>query len=435
MYGLSESFLFDGNYTQFQLANGMAVALLRAPTNTISGTLNVEVGSAHEQEGEEGLFHLLEHAIFKGGSAHFPPELAGEVIPTFGYFNAATDVNRTSYQIGILPEKLELFLQFISDLVFLPSFDPVRVERKRIMREIADDYSRPEFIDNQNYNRALFDGHPFALDVAGKRPVLNKATISDLVRIHSQSYHANNMTLILAGPLPPQTEGLIQTYFDCMPAGDNRKKELPSVRPLEERVILHREASDLVDNDSPEESSARVSLGILVPPYNSPDSHKVKMLAHALVSFTESRLFRIISDHEGLAYSIDGEYDGLYNKGLLEIRSPVYALKLKQAIDIMFREMRRLQETPIDDKELTALKDNILYKMASKLERSRHLVQAVEQYLDFGVAPINEVERMQSVTSEDIVKAATAYLPRRINDGRYVMLVRDPFYTKNSPIS
>ena len=57
--------------SQFTLANGLEVLLYpddSKPTTTVNVTY--KVGSRHENYGETGMAHLLEHMVFKGSTNH-----------------------------------------------------------------------------------------------------------------------------------------------------------------------------------------------------------------------------------------------------------------------------------------------------------------------------------------------------------------------------
>ena len=64
-------------------------------------------------------------------------------------------------------------MEYISDHVFNPRFDLERVngERERVLREIADDKSRPEYLDHIELSRLFYRGHPKGIIVLGKEEV------------------------------------------------------------------------------------------------------------------------------------------------------------------------------------------------------------------------------------------------------------------------
>ena len=67
-----------------RLANGLRYALLvnHEPKDRVSLHLNVQAGSMHETDEQQGLAHFLEHMLFNG-STHFEP---GELIKFFKYY-------------------------------------------------------------------------------------------------------------------------------------------------------------------------------------------------------------------------------------------------------------------------------------------------------------------------------------------------------------
>ena len=82
---------------EYRLANGLQVLLVpddSKPTTTVN--LTYRVGSRHENYGETGMAHLLEHLLFKGTPTH--PQRVGRIhrsavcAPT-----AATWFDRTNY--------------------------------------------------------------------------------------------------------------------------------------------------------------------------------------------------------------------------------------------------------------------------------------------------------------------------------------------------
>ena len=57
--------------TEYRLDNGLKVLLFPDPTkDTITVNITYLVGSRHENYGETGMAHLLEHLVFKGTPRH-----------------------------------------------------------------------------------------------------------------------------------------------------------------------------------------------------------------------------------------------------------------------------------------------------------------------------------------------------------------------------
>ncbi len=83
-------------FTEYKLANGLTVLLFpdaSKPTTVVNVTYRV--GSAHENYGETGMAHLLEHLVFKGTPNR------GNIMQELGrrgmHFNGSTSWERTNY--------------------------------------------------------------------------------------------------------------------------------------------------------------------------------------------------------------------------------------------------------------------------------------------------------------------------------------------------
>src|SRR6476620_10131412 len=82
--------------TEYRLENGLSVLLFPDPTKQ-TATVNVTylVGSRHENYGETGMAHLLEHMLFLGSKNH--PKTVEEFRQHGARWNGTTDVDRTNY--------------------------------------------------------------------------------------------------------------------------------------------------------------------------------------------------------------------------------------------------------------------------------------------------------------------------------------------------
>ena len=82
--------------TEYTLANGLKVLLFpdaTKPTTTVNVTYLV--GSRHENYGETGMAHLLEHMMFKGTPSI--PSVFAELGRRGMQFNGTTSYDRTNY--------------------------------------------------------------------------------------------------------------------------------------------------------------------------------------------------------------------------------------------------------------------------------------------------------------------------------------------------
>ena len=93
--GISAGACVEG-ICEYRLRNGLRVLLFPdASKPTVTVNLTYLVGSVHENYGETGMAHLLEHLLFKGTPKH--ADIPGELKKRGVGFNASTSLDRTNY--------------------------------------------------------------------------------------------------------------------------------------------------------------------------------------------------------------------------------------------------------------------------------------------------------------------------------------------------
>ncbi|HSQ72905.1 MAG TPA: insulinase family protein, partial [Rubrivivax sp.] len=102
--------------TEFRLANGLQVLLVpddSKPTTTVNVTYRV--GSRHENYGETGMAHLLEHLLFKGSPKH--PTVWAEFTKRGLRANGSTSFDRTNYfaSFSANEDNLRWYLGWLAD--------------------------------------------------------------------------------------------------------------------------------------------------------------------------------------------------------------------------------------------------------------------------------------------------------------------------------
>lgn len=416
------------NYREFQLPNGLVVALQQTPTQTIAAKLRVNWGSFNEEEGEEGYAHFLEHGIWNAGSTKYSPEQSGKIAEIFTRNNASTSPDKTVYYATTLPEFLEKWLDWTADSIFNPSLDKEKIEqeRERILREIADRKSRPAHLQTKELEEILFRGHPRAQFVGGKEETIQNATPENLHKFHQRGYIPNNMQIILVGNIPQETEELVKKYFEKYPGGKKTTKKFPPLQQLPEKRIFYHSAQDLINTNNPSQSSAHIMIACVVPPVEHPDHYSIRMLSTVLGHGEQSRLHQSISAKRGLAYHVDSDYNYRLNAGTIKITGAVTATRVEEAIDGIFEEIKKMQTEKTASSDINRIKLQIRYTLAALSETNSGHLDAIEAKLEYGITPEIFNEGFNAVTPEMVMEAANKYLPKDRETGLYVLGVRSP---------
>ncbi len=423
------SLLYE-NYKEYELDNGLVVALKKRPTKTILGKLKVNFSVYHEEENERGIAHFLEHCLVTGGSKKYNPNQVDNIISSFGSFRASTSLNEINLNVGLLPESLERWIGFVSDSVFNPRFDKQRIEgeRRRVIREIQDEESGIFSVLNKEIENKIYRGHPKEIRILGKESTINNIKKEDLIEFHSRGFHPNNMDLILVGNLNENIEEIIEEYFGSYKRGKYtrlKEEDFPFLKPFEEKLVYHEHNPSLYNKEAPEKSSAIIGFFLYGPPSISEEIYAYKILFYILGGeTTHSRLYKNVGLEKGLAYDTSANHDGSYNAGISNVRLSVPALKIQESFDAVFNEFEKLKRKGITQEELNEAKRSVKYIILYDFDSNKGYMDIIDRKFWSGDVPEDIVEKFNKVTKEDVREVANKYLPGK--DDNYVLYIEDP---------
>lgn len=194
-----------------RLGNGLRLIMLSQPgLSKAAISLRVAAGSHDEPLEYPGLAHFLEHLLFLG-SAGFAGEqrLMPFVQACGGQLNASTQAHHTDYFCEVPVQRLEDALARLLDMLAQPLFEPEAQVRERevVHAEFIARGQDSGTLIGTALGQALPAGHRFAAFQAGNRQTLavEQADFQQALRAFHQSfYRAENLTLVLLGPQPPE---------------------------------------------------------------------------------------------------------------------------------------------------------------------------------------------------------------------------------------
>ncbi|MES3024910.1 MAG: pitrilysin family protein [Pseudomonadota bacterium] len=192
--------------TEYRLPNGLKVLLLPdASKPTVAVNITYLVGSRHENYGETGMAHLLEHLMFKGTPKHadLPKEFSARGFRN----NGSTTLDRTNY--------FELFKAGDADLQWAIQMEADRMVNSHIAKKDLDTEMtvvRNEFEKNENNpfgvlvkrtQSVAYDWHNYAKSTIGNRSDIENVKIENLQAFYRTHYQPDNAVLMIAGKFDP----------------------------------------------------------------------------------------------------------------------------------------------------------------------------------------------------------------------------------------
>lgn len=295
----------------WQLANGLQILLVpdaSKPTTTVN--LTYRVGSRHENYGETGMAHLLEHLIFKGTPKH--PNVWGEFSRRGLRANGTTWFDRTNYFASFAANdaNLEWFLGWHADAMvnsFIAKKD-LDSEMTVVRNEMEMGENSPGRILYQKTLSAMYDWHAYSKDTIGARADVENVDIARLQAFYRTYYQPDNATLIVSGQFDrAKVLGWVARDFGRLP---KPRRALPRLYTLDapqdgERSVTLRRVG----------GTPLIYAAYHLPPAGHPDFAAAELLALALGDGQSGRLQKALVE-KGLAAGVGADTLALHDPGV-----------------------------------------------------------------------------------------------------------------------
>ncbi|MBF0210343.1 MAG: insulinase family protein [Desulfamplus sp.] len=372
-------FTSDPALVEGVLPNGMRYLLFKnaTPKDRVSMHLNIQAGSMHERDDQQGLAHYLEHMLFNG-STHFKPGELIEYFQSIGMMfgpdaNAQTGFFETIYDI-LLPasdkESLEKGLLILQDYAQGALILDSEVERERGV--IVAEMRERDSVASRTFKASLEFELPESL-IARRLPIGIKSVIESADRTLLKDYYdtwyrPDNMAIVMVGDFDIDlAANLIQERFSTMqpraPAA-----ELP-VNTWEshaaEEVFYHYE---------PEAGKTDVSINTVtwVPfePENV-DNFKERVLRRIGDTIVQNRLSKDVRKEDS-PFSNAGIYSGIFlqNINFTSISAQCSADKWQESLAIIEKTLRRALDYGFTEPELERVKADFILGLETAVKEA-----------------------------------------------------------------
>lgn len=351
------------------LENGIRYVILphSTPKNRISLHLNVQAGSFHETDSQQGLAHFVEHMAFNG-STHFPP---GTLIRYFqeigmsfgGDTNAHTGLGETVYHI-LLPRSdgpsLEKGLRVLSDYAGGLLFEETEIEKEKGVI-LAEKRARDsvQYRTGKALREFLFRAlRTNARPPIGEESVIRKGDRKELLDYYNTWYRPDRMVVVLVGDVDAETaKTAIARSFSAIKA---RSPE----RPVPALGRFQHRGKHFFHYGEPESGqvSTMIAAARMIPPKaDSLASRRENITLQVGEMLLRHRLSDRLSDPETpytrAVAMADIQHNQILNARIMAVSSPEnWEASLMQ----MEHELRQALTHGFSEKELARVKAEIL---------------------------------------------------------------------------
>jgi len=395
---------------RFKLENGLEVWL--APLSgfpKVAFAAAVRGGYVADPKDRPGMADLLAAAVSQGTKTRSARQIAEELQAAGGDLTATANADSMLLVTTVLNSKVDGALRVLGDVLQNAAFldEEVEIARKTAISTLEASEAEPSFLATRALYRTLFGDHPYSI-TSPTRDSLAKTTAADLRTEFSQRFRPERTIFIAVGDFDEASlTAAIRANLGSWRA--NAAAPMPSVeKPAQSfaRAVVY----------VPRAGSVQTALyfGTLGP--NRADSdYAAARVANAIYGgMFGSRLITNIREDKGYTYSPGARLTALRETGVLVTRADVRNEVTGASYNEISYELNRMATTAPEKQELESAKRFLNGSLALQLQSRESVARALATLWISDLPPeeLGEQSRkIESVTLEDVEKAARKYFP------------------------
>lgn len=405
--------------SEYRLENGMRVLLFPDPSKeTVTVNITYLVGSRHENYGETGMAHLLEHLLFKGSTNH--PNIPDELTSHGARPNGTTWYDRTNYfeTFAATQTNLDWALDLEADRMvnsFIAKKD-LDSEFSVVRNEFEMGENNPAEILEERVLSTAFLWHNYGKSTIGARSDIENVPIERLQAFYRTYYQPDNAVLSLSGDFDlASTIGSIAEKFGRIPRPARELQTVYTVEPPQdgERSVTLKRVGDV----------QALCLAYHIPAGSHPDFAACEVLAFICGDAPSGRLYKAMVE-TGLATSVAAYNYQLHDPGVLIARAQVRKEDdIEAARTALLATLDEFAARPVTDEEVSRAKESLLKSWEMTLRQSERVALELSEWSAMGDWRLMFLhrDRLREVTPQDVQRVALAYLqPGNRTIGTYI---------------
>ena len=380
--------------------------------SSVSVGVWVRIGSRYEPAPLNGVCHFIEHLLFKGTRKRTPKEISQAVEGIGGYLNAFTSEETTCFHARAGHERFADLLDVLMDMFLDAKFEPADIEKERevICEEIAMYLDQPQHQVQELLNATLWPGQPLGRPITGTEETLGSVKRPDLLDYKRRNYVADSTLIVAAGRI---------THRGALQAAQRYARRLQAAPTPRFAPARNNQRAPQVRLFTKKTEQTQIALGIRTCSRQDERRYALRLINAILGENMSSRLFQVVREDRGLAYSIYSTPSLFDDTGDLVISAGLDAGNLPETLRLIARELRRFTESPPRAAELRQARDYVIGQIDLGLESTENQMNWVgEQVIGYGkiFRPTQVKRRLREVSAGEIRAVAQDFFrPDRLN--------------------
>ncbi|MDE3153658.1 MAG: insulinase family protein [Acidobacteriota bacterium] len=405
----------------FTLGNGLTVILSQRPgLPLVAANLVVRTGSDANPVDRPGLASFTVAMLDEGTTSRSALQLADDVARLGATLTTGSTVDASRVSVASLKKTFPQALGLLADVALHPSLPAAEVERQRKERlaSLVQQRENPSAVANATMFSALYGNrHPYGFTELGTEGALQAISRDDMMAFWRANFVPNNAALVVAGDI---TEGdlraLAEQTFGTWQRGTPAHVTLGPPSTDRARIIVV---------DKPGAAQTQVRVAAIGAPRSTPDYAPLSVMNMSLGGLFSSRINLNLREEHGYTYGAFTQFVFRKAAGPFLVASGIRTDVTGPAVGEIFKEIRRMDATPLSDAELALARDALVRSLPAEFETGTNVVASFSNIYvyDLGLDYFTKYPGLiGAVTAADVQRVAKAYL---VPDRMIVIAVGD----------
>jgi len=358
-----------------------------------------------------GAFSYISELLPKGTKSMTANEIAESVADMAGRITGFSGKNTFGVKADFMSRFFPDGLTLVRDILREPAFDAREAEKIRpeLLAQIKQQEDSLSSFAFQEFNRIMFDGHPYGLNSIGSADAIKSFTPAALKDIYQKHARPDKLVLTISGDVKAEeTRDLVARLFE-----DWQTKKTEAGQAIVEEILppapLTKEKISEVSRDK---EQVHLIIGFLGTTLKDEDRFALEVL-DTVLSGQSGRLFVDLRDRQSLAYSLSSfSFFGI-DTGSFGIYIGTSPDKKEQAIASVWNELKKIRREKVTDEELERAKNILVsqYVLALQTHSAQALELGLDEIYDLGQDYGNRyINAIREVKAEEVLKAAKKYI-------------------------
>ena len=385
------------------LPNGCRVVTAPMPhVESVSMGVWVGTGGRCESKAMSGASHFIEHLLFKGTLKRSAREISQTIEGRGGDINAFTQEESTCYYARVATAHAWEALDVLLDMMLNPRFSPADIKKERdvIIEEIMMVRDQPHQQVEEMLGELMWAGHALGRPITGTVKTVESLSRESLLAYKTRYYTPANMVLSFAGKV--EHEACVEQVRKAFSfrGGTLRTRFSPIGRDTFQKPV------HLVEKDS---EQAHLAWGFRGFGRHDQRRYALKLLSVILGENMSSRLFQVIREQYGLAYSIQCGGHLFDDTGAFVVTAGLDRDRLERVMKLIAREILKLKDKAVGKAEFERARDYSVGQIQLGFETTTSQMMWIgEHILSYGrvKAPEEGINALHKVTVGEVQKLA-----------------------------